>query len=198
MDADVHDPVPGIIEPGTTVLTVNNRLARALAAAHARAMQAAGRNVWETPAVLPFSAFVARQWERISEALEPGRDSVQQDDIHDTRGLPRLLGNAQCQVLWQRAVRDNDAASLLSVSAAATSAAAARELLLRHAATLSAAQCHDDVDAQAFRRWHAAFESLLASGHWIDLAAATSELVQWYDGAQSTQRPVPICRRVFA
>ncbi|MFT5446758.1 MAG: ATP-dependent helicase/nuclease subunit B [Gammaproteobacteria bacterium] len=199
MDADVHDLMPGIVEPGTTVLTVNNRLARALAAAHARAMQAAGHNVWETPAVLPFSAFVARQWERAREAQEPGRDSVQGDDIHETRGLPRLLGNAQCQVLWQRAVRENDASSLLSVSAAATSAAAARELLLRHAATLSAAQCHDDVDAQAFRRWHAAFELILASGHWIDLAAATSELVQWVlrcssDGFPDPERPV--CLRV--
>lgn len=167
------------VEPGTTVLTVNNRLARAIAAQHARAMQAAGHTAWETPAVMPFSAFVVREWEHLRE----------REDQDASDEPPRLLSAAQCQALWQRAVREADSGNVLSVSTAASNAAAARDLLLRHEVSLSGAQVHEHLDAQAFQRWHARFQSLLANGHWIDVAGASSALAKHLRSARSSVQP---------
>jgi ATP-dependent helicase/nuclease subunit B len=167
--ANSHSNFDAIVEPGTTVLTVNNRLARTIAAAHAQAMQDDGHAAWETPDVLPYSAFVMREWE-----LLHGRDVDDRSDV-----LPRLLSTAQCKVLWQRAVQKSAADGLLSLSGAASSAAAARELLLRHEAKLSATACHDHIDAQAFRLWHADYKALLSTGNWIDIAGAGAALASY-------------------
>jgi len=185
-----------VVEAGTTVLTVNNRLARAIAFAHARSMQAAQRTVWETPLVLPFPAFVAREWELARQRQDDGRYADRQRSQSKSKsksksksngagdGLPRLLSAAQCQALWQRALHEAGSGELLSLSAAANSAIAARELLLRHEASLSAAQCHEHIDAQAFRRWHTRYEALLDKGHWIDAAAVPGALAKTVTAGQ--------------
>ena len=128
-----------VIESGTVVVTVNNRLARAVAAAHARAMQLGGARSWETPTVLPFSAFVIREWGLARE--------------RKGETLPRLLSAKQSQLLWQQVVGDSDESrhgALLSTSGAATSAANARELLLRYGVSLRRSECENHLDAQGF------------------------------------------------
>ena len=188
--ASSNNDTRGVVEFGTTVLTVNNRLARTIAAAHAQAMQARGHTAWQTPAVLPFSAFVIREWGLLHEGQSSADSGVESST--DGSGLPRLLSAAQCQVLWQRAVRESAADGLLSLSAAVSSASAARELLLRHQALLSAAACHEQIDALAFLRWHARYEALLRDGNWIDVVGATSALAAHVQAGSSPTLPARI------
>jgi len=161
---DAPAATPALPVAGETVVTVNNRLARALAAAHASAMLESGARGWEAPRVLPFEAFVAAEWNAAREVRLPPP--------------PRLLGAAQVRALWQDCLQAPGVAELLSPAAAAAAAAAARELLLRHRAELGAAECRGHPDAHAFLAWHARFRERLREGAWIDLPGATSALAE--------------------
>jgi len=145
-----------------TVVTVNNRLARALAAAHGEAMLASGAQAWETPRVVPFDVFVASEW---AAACEKSAAS-----------LPRLLGAVEVRALWQESLAASGLAGLLSPGAAAASAARARDLLLRYAVDLTPARCGEHPDALDFLRWHARYQDRLAAGGWTDPAAAATRL----------------------
>ena len=149
---------------GITVVTVNNRLARALAAGHAARMLAAGRAAWESPRVLPFDAFVAQCWSE----LEAGAAAA----------LPRLLGAGEARALWQQVLAEAEAGRLLSTAGAAAGAADARERLLRHAASVAPEDCGEQADARAFAAWHARYCERLAAGGWADAPAAVDLLAE--------------------
>src|SRR3972149_4010767 len=75
------------IEAGCAVVTPNRRLAAYLKRDYDRAQLAAGRAVWPTADMLPFSAFVERAY---GDALYSGQAA----------GFPILLAPAPEQALW--------------------------------------------------------------------------------------------------
>jgi probable DNA repair protein len=155
-------PAPPLPDDGVCVITINNRLARALGSTYASAMLGRGARAWRTPRILPFEAFVSSEWEAAAQRARTA--------------LPRLLTPVEVRALWLACVRADSADALLAPAAAAASAAAARELLLRYDARLDVDACGEHPDARAFVRWHARFQQRLDDGAWIDLPAAASRL----------------------
>src|SRR5262249_43423208 len=90
-----------------TVVTPNRRLARALEREHSARQAARGLSVWESPDILPFTAFARRLWE---------------DALHSPLGesVPHVLATGQEQALWEGCVRHAlPAGGLLSIPATA-------------------------------------------------------------------------------
>ena len=147
-----------LLESGATVLTPNRRLALHLKREFDSLQLAAGRSVWPTPDILPWTAWLERSYE---------------DALHAEAGgaLPMLLSAAQEQALWEEAIRSSDiAATLLSSAPAAAQCREAWRLVhawrlqgrLRNAAT--------NEDGKAFIEWAERYERGCARGPYTDAA----------------------------
>ncbi len=88
------------------VVTPNRRLARVLAADFDADQAAQSRTVWETPLILPFSAFVAHLYD--AALHNPALTNVRAP-----------LTSTQERALWEAVVTDSELGSLSSVAAAA-------------------------------------------------------------------------------
>lgn len=93
-----------------TLVTPNNRLARRLAAVHADGQRARGAQCWETPRIVPWSAWCGEFWRTARIAGLPGAGA-------------RLLEPAHGAQLWRRIVaagttlQDPDGAAALAADA---------------------------------------------------------------------------------
>src|SRR5437868_5475939 len=80
------------LSAGSTVVTPNKRLARALVAAHDNAQRASGRKTWPSAHVLPWPAWLRELW----------------TDVLACDALPsiaRLLRAPQTRRCWQQIIR---------------------------------------------------------------------------------------------
>jgi probable DNA repair protein len=87
------------LSEGATVITANNRLARATKLAYNRQQHTRGRNVWPTPRILPW-----REW--MGDLCEQSLANS------GTAGQRSLLSEAQRRTLWRDIVRSADPALL--------------------------------------------------------------------------------------
>jgi len=110
---------------GGAILTANQRLSRTLREQYDRAQAAAGLRAWESPAILPFSTWLASQW---GDALLGGGVA------------PRtVLSAAQEESVWRTIVAASpDAQSLLDLRGAAQSAMEAWRLIQQYRVPLDA------------------------------------------------------------
>ncbi len=135
------------IEAGCAVVTPNRRLAASLKHEYDALQADAGKSVWPTADILPFSAFVERAY---GDALYSGEP-----------GLPILLAPAQELALWEGIIRESDAGQLLL--AIPEAAALAREAWqLAHAWGLLPRPGNLPLndDARAFREWSQRYETI--------------------------------------
>src|SRR5207237_10759169 len=100
---------------GSTVVTPNNRLARALVAAYDRQERANGRRAWRAARAMPWSAWLEQLWS----------DVVAYDALPS---LTRLVRGPQARWLWREIVA-RDSGALADVRGAAALAADAWALL---------------------------------------------------------------------
>jgi ATP-dependent helicase/nuclease subunit B len=138
-------------EPAALVATGNARLARALAAEYDRRMLAQGRAAWNTPAVLPLSAWLPQAFDECS--LRAGAP------------LPRILTAEQEEQVWGAVIRQDGAVpqpALLRIEATARRAREAYALLCEWRLDLADRRFGNSEDAEAFRRWALRFRALLA------------------------------------
>ena len=147
-----------LLESGAIVLTSNRRLALHLKREFDSLQLAAGRSVWSTPNILPWTAWLERSYE---------------DALHAEAGgaLPMLLSAAQEQALWEEAIRGSDlAATLLSPVPAATQCREAWKLV--HAWRLQARlrNAAGNEDGKAFIEWAERYERGCARGPYTDAA----------------------------
>lgn len=162
---------------GVTIVTPNNRLARALVAQHDDAMRARGARAWPAARVLPWHAWLRALWQEAlaADALDPPRP---------------LLAEAASAFLWDRIV--GETATLLDPRGAAERAAEAWTLF--HAwrdpgealAVWARAGIADDV--AAFARWAARYAAGVSAAHAEDaalaadtLATAAPRVPAWHD-----------------
>lgn len=136
------------LDAGSTLLTVNNRLAAELRARHDRNQVAAGRTAWPSADILPWNAWVQRLYQQL---LDRGFTNLD------------LLSPAQERLLWEDIIRKQDRSSgLLRPAAAAEAAQAAYALytawqLSNHPlATLGGDETH------RFLNWAKTFEGQLS------------------------------------
>jgi ATP-dependent helicase/nuclease subunit B len=152
---------------GVTVITPNRRLAQSLAADLARRQVGAGRTVWESPDILPVSAFVERLYQDALYAAGAGE-------------LPLLLGAEEEQSLWEDALRGSQAVLL----ALPETAALAREAWqLAHAHRLRDALARGDLndDARVFVDWARRYERASERLERTDFARLPDELSRRLD-----------------
>ncbi len=128
---------------GGTLLTVNDRLARYLHARYHATYLSAGKQAWQTPAIIPLGAWL-------------GRNHAIAVDLGFTD--KPLLSTAQERQLWERIIATDDSdMPLLQPGAAARSAMDAYRLV--HQWALGD---HPDLastpEGEAFTRWSARFE----------------------------------------
>lgn len=177
----------GALAGGATVVTAGERLARAVQWAHAEAQQAEGRQAWERPHALPWSAFLAELWSAHDDGGNRG-DTL-------PAGSLRLLSAIQSEALWEAVVRASGAGSgLLQPRAAAQAAQEAWDLC--HAYGLDPVRfAHSgNADSEQFAAWAAAFRERCRGGYWLDRAQLPEQLAKWMrDG----DMPLPL-RVVFA
>src|SRR5512143_1045222 len=108
------DPLLQALAAGATVVTPNNRLARALTAGFDAAQRKSGRSAWPAARVLPWGAWLTALWQ----------DAIEAEAINDAW---RLLNAAQSNYLWRRIVAAQGG-ELIDVAGAARIAAQAWSL----------------------------------------------------------------------
>ncbi len=151
-------PDPALFGPGSTILTANKRLSRALQRQHAARARRDGLAVWETPDILPWGAWLQRCWETLL--------MQQVDGATPAPGL--LLGSDQTRALWERIINESEAGqALLRVPATARQAAEARGLGIAWRVELDRDR-HYGRDVGAWLDWSARFEARCREEGWID------------------------------
>lgn len=144
------------LESGATLLTPNRRLALHLKREFDEAQFAAGRAVWPTADILPWTAWLERAYE---------------DALHSRLApeLPLLLSSSQELALWETAIRDSEfSRTLLSPSSASSDCREAWRLVhaWRLRSRLDRAEANED--ARAFLDWAARYERACSKGRYTD------------------------------
>lgn len=173
-------PALDALGPGTTLVTANRRLARALHALHAQGARAAGERVWETADILPWQAWLRREWDAF--VLATALAGI------DPPGL--VLDAVQEHALWRGIiVASRDGEHLLQPDATARLAREARAL--QHAWRLELPDTGPlPRDARAFRAWSGTFERRCRESGWIEPARVPDLLAEaWRAGSL----PAPGC-----
>lgn len=162
----------GALAGGATVVTAGERLARAVRWAYAEAQQAQGRQAWERPRALSWSAFVADLWSAHDDGASRG-------DTSSAAEL-RLLSAIQSEALWEAVVRASGAGSgLLQPRAAAQTAQEAWELCLAYGLDPARFAHSTNTDSEQFAAWAIDFRERCRREHWLDLAQVPEQLAEW-------------------
>lgn len=139
------DAVLAAVASGATVVTANNRLARALTLAHQRRQRSAGHRAWRTPAILPWHAWIEQLW---TQSLTVGGEA----------GCHTLLDGFRVRLLWRELVRDAEPLRPGGSSALTELAVRAWRLSVDWRLTPARlAETADSEDTQRFARWAATF-----------------------------------------
>lgn len=136
------------LEPSTTLVTVNNRLAQELRRRHDSAQSDAGRTVWESADIIPWAAWLGRQYAGLLDAGFTALD---------------LLSPVQERLLWQEIIEVDGAANeLLRPAAAAEAARAAYALVHAWRLDEGVLGARGADETQRFLSWRRAFDRALA------------------------------------
>lgn len=150
------------LNAGATVVTANDRLARALKAAVADHNIAKGLKVWETPKALTLPALLDQQLDNLCASGDPA--------------ARRCLESHEAEALWERIIESSArGTALLQVRALAKLAHEARGIALRH--RLGDYKVSPEaLDQREFKRWHEVYAKRLEELHAVD-SASLPELV---------------------
>ncbi len=158
------------LEQGATVVTANQRLSRNLAMRFAVLQQGRGVKVWETPDVLPWSAWIARSW------------GSWFDEAFDLDAPPQaLLELEQEQALWEAVIEQCERGNpLFDPRAASRLAAEAWTLWRAWRLPLESIGNFCGPDTKAFLRWAAAFDARCKAGGWIDTSRVVDAVTEGF------------------
>lgn len=155
------------LPPDTTVVTVNRRLARNLQRAHdARRRIELGDTAWESPDILPWSAWLARLWEGLMGVDE--HSAVVLDPVQEQAVWEQVIGAARDAL---------PGGALLQVPQAARLAAEGWRLLHGWRIPLAGYDSLND-DSRAFNDWAGRYQALCAREGWVDAARLPDLLAQ--------------------
>lgn len=146
-----------LISDGATVLTPTQRLSRHIRYQFATDQMSQGKQAWQTPDCLPWTAWCKRSFESLSFRTEDNRI---------------LLNNLQQQWLWQEIIgRSKYKDQLLQMSATAKQAAQAYQLAKEWCVPIFPKETYLSEDAFAFKSWADAYEKQKQENHWLDDAS---------------------------
>ncbi|MCP5246778.1 MAG: PD-(D/E)XK nuclease family protein [Burkholderiales bacterium] len=152
-----------------TVVTPNQRLARALKHRFNQYQTDQHKEVWQSADILPFTSFLER---------------IYQDALYSTQSveIPLLLTDIQAHLIWQEIIQSSEVGKgLLTIAQTARLAYEAWQLL--HAWQLSSEIKHSfqDEDCSAFQAWAERYDEFLAKNHQIDPACLADMLIDLYE-----------------
>lgn len=150
------------LDRGATLITGNNRLAGAIRQAFEQAAMNKGLEVWPTPHLLPWTAWLQSTWE---EAVVSG-------------ALPDLLLTSQQeQRIWEDIITQTVADQpLQQLTGTVRRAQEAWQLVQSWQLALDAAAFNYNNDSTAFWQWASRFEARCAEQGWLPLARLADEL----------------------
>ncbi|RMD70452.1 MAG: PD-(D/E)XK nuclease family protein [Gammaproteobacteria bacterium] len=136
-----------------TVVTANQRLAHHLTQRFHAWQRRQGKRAWESPDILPLSAWIERTYEEAA--------------LDGDKRLP--LSPFQEQVLWQRIIEASPyGEGLLHAAATAKKAQEAWSLLHAWHIPLESLDAHFSEDVQAFLEWAKVFRDRCQQEGWLD------------------------------
>jgi probable DNA repair protein len=147
-------------QSGACVITSNTRAARNLKRAFADRQRAENHSAWQSPEILPWSAWLKRLW--------------QQHLFHFPGHFSALLDDRQERYLWERIIAA-DQPNLDAGSLAAECSRAWRTLFAYQIPREKNA-FRRKPDAATFFRWSSSYESLCERNGWVDEARLPDQL----------------------
>jgi probable DNA repair protein len=150
---------------GATVVTANERLARALKLAFNHSQRRAGRQAWRTARVFSWSAWLDDLW----------LASLNSDTVA-SRG--HLLGPGQEQALWQESLARSGVESLPGQMGALSRLASRTWRVCQQwrVGTRALRDAADTDDTRAFAAWAARYEERCAGEGWLDAGMLPARL----------------------
>ncbi len=151
MDTELID----LVRAGAAIVTASQRLSRALRDGLNRAEAQSGKQVWEAPSILPWSAFLQDLWDKAAYSRQDAP--------------PLLLNGAQEVLIWEQAIETcPEADGLLDI--AATARAARESWSTMNAWRLERFEVERDAseDTLAFLRWSDRFQAICRENRWLD------------------------------
>ena len=144
-----------------TLVTANSRLSRQLRQNYDTGRRRQGLRVWESPDILPRSAWLERMWQECA--------------YRDPSGTSVLLSALQEEALWEQAILASDVEpdslrALLDLPATVSTAAQAWSLAHAWEARCDPAEFHGLPDPAPFFGWMQAVERKLREDGWITAA----------------------------
>ncbi len=153
------------------IITVNRRLARELSRRYSDDQMASGRQVWESPSILPWASWLNSLWR---QDLDPSSESS-----------ILLLNNIQSRVIWEGVIRYSPASDgLLQIGETTRVAMEAWRLMHDHDLPFDQIKTlltDHNLDSQAFSEWAAAYQDRLQYKHWIDQDMLAGKLIEKFD-----------------
>ncbi len=144
---DVFSHLSDGLDAGITVVTPNRRLASTLKRKFESSQIVRGRTTWNTPDILPITAFIERIYRDILYSKQASK-------------LPTLLTPAQEQALWEDIIHYSDKAPvLLSVPEAAQLAREAWQLIHAWQLIPQLRNFPLNEDCKVFQAWSNSYES---------------------------------------
>lgn len=151
------------IEQGFTIVTPTRRLGRSLQQQYISEQLSAEKEVWETPDILPWAAWILRSWDDFA---------AQQEQV------PFLLNSQQQQWVWQKIVSESSfAEGFLQPAAAATRAYDAWKITRQWQLENFPDELWLNSDAYAFQSWVKTFQQQCKKHKWLDAASLEGYLL---------------------
>lgn len=146
-----------LISEAAVIITPTQRLSRHIRYQFATDQLAQGKQVWQTPDCLPWSAWCKRSFEFLS---------------FRTKHNAILLNSLQQQWLWQNIIRQsNYKDQLLQITATAKQAAQAYQLAKEWSVPIFPENVYLSEDAYAFKTWVEVYEKQKKQNNWLDDAS---------------------------
>ncbi|MCP4409461.1 MAG: PD-(D/E)XK nuclease family protein [Gammaproteobacteria bacterium] len=153
------DSILSSLTPATTLITVNQRLARHFRQAYDQARLASGDRVWPTPDILPWDAFVQRCWLAARKNL-----------LLNGKDVLLLLTGTQELAVWEQIINESrQGARLLRVTQAARQVREAWGIVHGWRIELKDPTLLDE-DSEAFLEWSDQYRHHCREKGWLDHA----------------------------
>ena len=156
---------------GAVIVTSNKRAARFLLREFHCMVRATGAAGWATPSILTWTAWLQREWQRIS---------IERSEA------PLLLSGPQEHALWLQIVAASGHLNPYAHAGIADLAQQTWTLLHDHAMDLGEVRraSHGRIDWEQFSRWADKFQSRLTKERWLTPAQLAAELRRRVDANQ--------------
>ena len=157
---------------GATLITVNRRLSRSLTIRFNQHQVNAGKSVWESPDIIPFSPWLCRVYDQAFYTVYSENKIL----------LPVLISPAQELYVWEQIIQNSESGhSLLQVAETAKAVMRAWEICKEWQLPFSELAQTPSEDTAAFIGWAGQFEAICKENGWQDNAGLSDAVGNFFE-----------------